>query len=91
MQKLKLMLAAAVVLGAGLVATTNFAAAQEYVGTAPDCVAPPAPPPQWYTTTYPNYFVADWGPFFRRHSYRYGPVLVCAATATPPVILSSKY
>ena len=90
MQKWKLMLAAAAALGAGIIATTNFAAAQDYVPTAPDCVAPPAQSPQWYTTSYPN-FAPNWGPFFRRHSYRYGPVMVCSAIATPPVIISSKY
>jgi hypothetical protein len=91
MQKLKLMLAAAAVLGAGIVATTNVAAAQDYALTAPDCVPPPPPSPRWYYTYYPNYFVPNWGPFFRRHYYRYVPILVCSAIATPPVIISSKY
>jgi hypothetical protein len=90
MQKLKLMLAAAAVLGAGMVATTNSAAAQDYVPIAPDCVPPPAPSPRWYYTYYPN-SVPDWGPFFRRHYYRYGPISVCSAIATPPVVISSKY
>jgi hypothetical protein len=91
MQKLKLMLAAAALLGAGMIATTNFAVAQDSVLTAPGCVAPPAPSPRWYITYYPNDFVPDWRPFFRRHYYRYGPILVCSAMAAPPAVISSKY
>jgi hypothetical protein len=88
---LKLMLTAAAVLGAGMVATTNFAAAQDHLRTAPDCVPPPLASPQWYYTYYPNNFAKDWRPFFQRHYYRYGPILVCSAMAPPPVIVSSKY
>jgi hypothetical protein len=91
MQKLKLMLAAAAVLGTGMIATTNFAAAQDSVLIAPGCVAPLAPSPRWYHTYYSNDFVPDWGPFFRRHYYRYGPILVCSAMAAPPAVISSKY
>jgi hypothetical protein len=90
MQKLKLMLTAAV-LGAGVIATTNFAAAQDYVLSASDCAAPPPPSWRWYDTYYPNDFVPDWRPFFRHHYYRYGPISVCSAIATPPAIISSKY
>jgi hypothetical protein len=90
MQSLKLVLAAACVAGAGIVATTNLAGAQDYVLTAPDCVPPPPPPlPRWYYSYYPN-FIPNWEPFFRRHVYRYGPMVVCSAIATPPNI-SSKY
>jgi hypothetical protein len=92
MQKLKLMLAAAAVLGAGMTATTNFAAAQDSVLTAPGCAAPPAQPWRWYKTYHSDDFVADWRPFFRHHYYRYGPILDCPAMAAPePVTLSSKY
>jgi hypothetical protein len=87
------LITAAAVVCAGMIAATNMAAAQDYVSTAQDCVpapAPSSPPWRWYDTHYPNYFVADWGPFFRRHVYRYGPIVVCSATATRSVI-SSKY
>jgi hypothetical protein len=90
MQSLKLLLAAAGVAGAGIVATTNLAGAQDYVLTAPDCVPPPPPLPRWYYIYYPNYFVPNWEPFFRRHVYRYGPIVVCSAIAAPRKI-SSRY
>jgi hypothetical protein len=94
MRDFKLVTAAAVVCAGMVVTTTNLAAAQDYyVSTAQDCVpapAPSSPPWRWYDTYYPNYFVADWGPFFRRHVYRYGPIVACSAAATPSVI-SSKY
>jgi hypothetical protein len=92
MQSVKLVLAAAGVACAGIVATTNLAGAQDYILTASECVAPPPPPLllRWYITYYPNYFVPNWDPFFRRHVYRYGPIVVCSAIATPPII-SSKY
>jgi hypothetical protein len=89
MQRLKHLLAATVV-GASIIAATNFAEAQDYVLTATDCVPPPPPSPRWYYSYYPNNFVPDWGPFFRRHEYRYGPILVCSEIATPPVV-SAKY
>jgi hypothetical protein len=86
----KLIVAAAAIAGIGFLAMTNLAAAQNY-GT-PDCAVATAPslPWRWYDTHYPNYFEADWGPFFRHHVYRYGPIVACSAAATPPVI-SSKY
>jgi hypothetical protein len=90
MQRLKQVLAAAAIVGAGIVATTNLAAAQDYVLTAPECVPPPPQPWRWYKNYLRADFVPDWGPFFRHHVYRYGPVLVCSAMATTPVI-SSKY
>jgi hypothetical protein len=90
MQRLKHLLAAAAVVGAGIIASTNFAEARDYVVTAADCVPPPPPPLQWYNNYLRADFVPDWGPFFRHHVYRYGPVLVCSAIALPPVI-SSKY
>jgi hypothetical protein len=91
MQKLKLMLTAAMVLGAGVTATTNLAAAQGYVLTAADCAAPPPPSWRWYYTYYPDASAPNWGPFFRHHDYRYGPISVCPASATPPAVISSKY
>jgi hypothetical protein len=88
MQRLKQVMAAAVVVGASIVATTNFAAAQYYVSR--ECVPPQPQPWRWYHNYLWAGFVPDWGPFFRHHVYRYGPVLVCSAVATPRVI-SSKY
>jgi hypothetical protein len=79
----------AAVVCAGIVATTNLASAQDYVPTVcvPATVTPP--PWQWWASYHPD-FVRNWGPFFARHVYRYGPIAVCSAPATPSVI-SSKY
>jgi hypothetical protein len=91
MKSLKLILAVFVLIGAGNTLTTNFAKAQDYPAIASDCIPPAPQEPRWYYSYYPNNFIPDWGPFFRRHEYRYGPVLVCSAIATPRVIISSKY
>jgi hypothetical protein len=88
MHGLKNLLAAVAIFGAGICGSTNFAEAQDYVFTAPPCVA--AGPWRWYYGYHPNYFVADWSPFFRHHYYRYGPILNCLAIEGPPV-LSSRY
>jgi hypothetical protein len=95
MLKLNLMLAAAVV-GAGMGATTNIAMASNYILNPADCVSPSAAPLRWYSSSYPNYFVSNWEPFFRRHIYFYGPILTCAAPPTAPMtvappIISTKY
>jgi hypothetical protein len=90
MQNLKRVLAAVGVVGVGIVATTNLAGAQDYILTAPVCVAPPAPWPRWYYRYDVNYLVPNWEPFFSRHVYKYGPIVVCPAIATRPVI-SSRY
>jgi hypothetical protein len=89
MQSLKLVLVAAGLAGAGVIATTSLAGAQDYVLTAPGCVPSPAPSWHWYYSYYPN-FVPNWEPFFRHHVYRYGPIMVCPAIAAPPII-SSRY
>jgi hypothetical protein len=88
--QLKLLLTAAAVVGASVVATTNLAAARDYVLNPADCIPQASPPLRWYSSSYVNYFVPDWEPFFRRHVYVYGPVLACAAISTSPAI-SAKY
>jgi hypothetical protein len=90
MQSLKLVLAAAGVVGAGIFATTDLAGAKDYVLTAADCVPPPAPLRRWYYRYYLNDLAPNWEPFFRRHVDKYGPIVVCPVIATPPVI-SSRY
>jgi hypothetical protein len=81
----------AAVICAGIVATTNLATAQDYVPTVEYCVPTTDTPPSWrWWASYHPDFVRNWGPFFRRHVYRYGPIAVCSAPATPAVI-SSKY
>ena len=88
MHRIKNLLAAAAIFGAGISGSTNLAEARDYVLAVPACVAPAAW--RWYYTYRPNYFVADWEPFFRHRYYRYGPILNCSAMAGPPV-LSSRY
>ncbi len=80
MQTLKHVFAAAAVLGAGIVASTNFAEAQDYVGGYA-CVPPP--PTDQYI--YPS---ASWEPFFRHHYYRYGPTLVCSPSIVTTRVIS---
>ncbi len=82
MRRLKLLVAATAVV-AGLVTTTNLAAARDLVLNPSDCVPPPPPPWQWYSNYYSINFVLDWGPFFRRHEYAYGPILACTSIRRP--------
>jgi hypothetical protein len=89
--RLKLLATTVALVGASIVAATNLAVARDFVLNPADCVPPSNPPPQWYSSSYPNYFVPNWEPFFRRHVYAYGPILACAAISTPQVIISSKY
>jgi hypothetical protein len=81
MPKLKVALSAAAVLAAVVLATTNLAKAQDYVRSASDCGLPP--PTEIYI--YPS---ANWQPFFRRHVYRYGPILVCSPSNA---VISVRY
>jgi hypothetical protein len=89
MQRLKHLITAVAVVGASVVATTNFASAQDYV--LPGCV-PPAPSRMqlYYSYLRPDVGPANWEPFFRHHYYRYGPIVACAAIENGPVV-SAKY
>lgn len=93
MQGLKpLMCLAAVSLG-GVVATINVAEARHYRNVAvssdymmSEANCAPPPPPATYIYPAPN-----WGPFFHRHVYRYGPILVCDPSIAPTNIISVRY
>jgi hypothetical protein len=79
MQALKPLLSLAAVILGGVVATTSVAEARHYrdVAVSSDYVmsgASCAPPQPHATYIDPG---ANWEPFFRRHIYRYGPILVC--------------
>jgi hypothetical protein len=90
MQKLRVILAIAVL--AGAIATTNAAEARHYRhvgvynGVMSEGSCTPPPPPSWYI--YPS---ADWGPFFRRPDYVYGPVLICAPATATSTVISVRY
>ena len=92
MQTLKPILSLAAVLGVSAVATTNFAEARQYrqVGLYRDYVISEGsclpPPPTAYI--YPT---ANWEPFFRRHVYRYGPILVCSPAIATANAISVRY
>jgi hypothetical protein len=91
MQKFKLILNVAAVLIVGAVATTNCAEARhyrhfynDYVVSEGSCTAPP--PPLSYI-----YPAANWEPFFRRHVYRYGPILICDPSIAMKNVISVRY
>ena len=102
MQNLKLILTASVVLGTTAVATMNSAEARRYrhVAEYNDYLVSEAscsigPPPLTYL--YPwspfrlHFPVANWEPFFRRHVYRYGPILACAPSIETTSAVSVRY
>jgi hypothetical protein len=83
MQNSKMALTVLLVLGTTAAVTMNPAEARRYRHVYNDYVVSdascsPIPPP--YTLyIYPT---ANWEPFFRRHVYRYGPILACALSTT---------
>jgi hypothetical protein len=79
MQNSKVVLTVLLVLGTTAAVTMNAAEARrysDYVVNADSCSIIP-PPPTLYI-----YPAANWEPFFRRHVYRYGPILACALETT---------
>jgi hypothetical protein len=88
-----LIVTASLVIGTTAVATMNSAEARryrhsvaynDYVGSEGTCSAPPPRP----TYVYP---AANWEPFFRRHLYRYGPILICEPALQPTNVISVRY
>jgi hypothetical protein len=93
MQNIKLVLAVSVVLGTTAVATMSSAEARRYrhVSVSTDYLVGDAscsifPPPALYI-----YPAANWEPFFRRHVYRYGPILMCAPPTETTNLVSVRY
>jgi len=89
----KLIVFGLVVIGTTAAATMNFAEARryrhsvaynDYVVSEGICSAPPSRP----TYIYP---AANWEPFFRRHLYRYGPILICEPSVQPTNVISVRY
>jgi hypothetical protein len=78
---------------ASLVVTVNCAEARhyrhvavssDYVLSAASCVPPPPPPSYIFPAS-------NWEPFFRRHFYRYGPIVVCDPSAVTTNLISARY
>jgi hypothetical protein len=91
MQNLKLILTVSVVLGT--LAAMDCAEARRYRHVAvyndyavSDASCGVVPPPAQYI--YPS---ANWEPFFRRHVYRYGPILTCAPSVETTNLVSVRY
>jgi hypothetical protein len=93
MQNSKVVLSVLVVLGTIAAVTMNPAEARRYrhVVVDNDYVVSDAtcsiPPP---TALY-IYPTANWEPFFRRHVYRYGPILACAPSIETSNLVSVRY
>ena len=102
MQDLKSILTISVVLATAAAASMSSAEARYYRYAAGDyavsdagCVTPLAPNTylwaNWfYSSAYRIYPAADWEPFFRRHVYRYGPI-VCAPSIATTNVISVRY
>jgi hypothetical protein len=98
MQNLKSILIISAVLATIAAASIGSTAARPYQQLVSDyavsdtgCATPIAPNTflwaNWfYSPVYHVYPAADWGPFFRRHVYRYGPIVCTSPIATPNVI-----
>jgi len=102
MQNLNSILTISVVLATAAAASIGSAEARPYRYVAGDyaasdagCATPIAPNTylwaNWfYSPVYHIYPAADWEPFFRRHVYRYGPI-VCASSIATANVISVRY
>jgi hypothetical protein len=76
---------AAVAVNAAEARHYRHAAYSDYVVNASDCTIVP---PSITAYIYPT---ANWEPFFRRHIYRYGPILACAPSSATTNLVSVRY
>jgi hypothetical protein len=88
MKSIKPILTASFILGTTAIAATCSAEARHAGGshavTAGACSAPGPRP----TYIYP---APNWEPFFRRHVYRYGPILICEPVLQATNVISVRY
>jgi hypothetical protein len=91
MKRIKLILTASLILGATAIAATGSAEARHlrhaggpYALSAAACSEPG--PRSTYIYPAPN-----WEPFFRRHVYRYGPILICEPVLQTTTVISVRY
>ena len=91
MKSIKPILTASVILGATAIAATGSAEARHlrhaggaYAVSAAACTEPGPRP----TYVYP---APNWEPFFRRHVYRYGPIVICDPLVQATNVISVRY
>ena len=88
MKSIKTILTASLVLGATAMAAAGSAEARHlrhaYAVNAGACTEPGPRPIYIYPA--PN-----WEPFFRRHVYRYGPILICDPALQTTNVISVRY
>lgn len=90
MKRTKPILTAALILGTAAIVATGPAEARHlrhagvYAVTAGAC-SEPGPRP---LAIYP---APNWEPFFRRHVYRYGPILICEPVLQATNVISVRY
>ena len=90
MKRIKPILTASLILGATAIAASGSAEARHlrhagavYVNAA--ACSEPGPRP---INIYP---APNWEPFFRRHVYRYGPILICDPLVQATNVISVRY
>ena len=91
MKRIKPILTASLILAAAAIAATGSAEARHlrhaggaYVVSADTCSEPTAR----LTHIYP---APNWELFFRRHVYRYGPILICEPVLQATNVISVRY
>ena len=90
MKRIKLILTASIILGTTALAASGPAEARHlrhsgaYAVSAGAC-SEPGPRP---LAIYP---APNWEPFFRRHVYRYGPILICEPVLQATHVISVRY
>ena len=91
MKRIKLILTASLILGTAAIAAAGSAEARHlrraggaYAIDASACHEPGPRPIAIYPA--PN-----WEPFFRRHVYRYGPILICDPMLQTSTVISVRY
>ena len=91
MKHIKLILTVSLILGTTAIAATSAAEArhQRHAVSAyvvnPAACSEPGPRP---LNIYP---APNWEPFFRRHVYRYGPILICEPVLQTTDVISVRY
>lgn len=90
MKRIKPTLTASLILGATAIAATGSAEARHLrhagvYAVHADACREPGPRP---TAIYP---APNWEPFFRRHVYRYGPILICEPVLQATNVISVRY
>jgi hypothetical protein len=79
--------AAAVTVSILALSTAAEARHLRYIDYQPTYACGEIPPPA-RLHIYPS---ANWEPFFRRHVYRFGPIVACERTTAPEAVISVRY